>query len=74
MCTEFSPPAVATEGRQGYGHVDDGVHPTAAAQQQILDNVWNTLQPFVLERSQQVSLYLTACVWPPAYATIKRHT
>ena len=26
---------------------DDGLHPTAAAQEKILDNVWDTLQPML---------------------------
>ncbi|WP_426700540.1 GDSL-type esterase/lipase family protein [Rhodanobacter sp. Col0626] len=29
--------------------LDDGVHPAVAAQHQIVDNVWSTLRPFVLD-------------------------
>lgn len=32
--------------------LDDGVHPTAAAGQRVLDNAWGVLKPFLLEAAR----------------------
>lgn len=51
----FAPSLMAGISDQPALLLDDGVHPAAAAQQKILDNVWSTLRPFLLEEARTIS-------------------